>query len=273
MTLASNHEGKIPGAICSIVGRILGDSYYNHTLLNALFQESGAPGEPPPGNCITKCTEWLKRVNEDPSVDAYQVLGRVLEHFMENRPDTDKYKHHKIKIAEMLARYGLCYHSGGRILGAATTRASRDLESIVRSRDTPSLKIEFDRAFDSLETDPAAAVTAACSMFESFCIIYIESEQFSLPANRSARNLWRSVQSHLDIGPGGVVDDDIKRILSGLVSVVDGMASLRTHAGSAHGKGKSDHDLAPFHARLAVNASHSLILFLMELWKSRQEMS
>lgn len=269
----SNHDGKIPTAICSIVGRILGDRYYNHTMLNALFEESGAPGEPPPGNCIAKCTEWLKCANEDPGVDAYQILGRVLKSFMEDWPDIDKYNCDRIEIKNMLARYGLSYHSGGRILGAAITRASKDLESIIRTGDTPSLKAEFDRAFDSLETDPAAAVTAACSIFESFCIIYIEREQLSLPSKRTAKNLWRSIQPHLDIGPGSVVDDDIKRILSGLASVVDGVASLRTHAGSAHGRGKSDHALAPFHARLAVNASHSLIIFLMELWQSRQEMS
>ena len=86
MTLAKE---SIPSAVCSVVGRVLGESYYNHTRLNALFLEAGAPGDPPEGNCVTKCTSWLKRCNGDPAIDALAILGEVLVDFMDAWPTAD----------------------------------------------------------------------------------------------------------------------------------------------------------------------------------------
>lgn len=66
--------------------------------------------------------------------------------------------------------------------------------------------------------------------------------------------------------PSLVSDDDKKRILSGLSSIVDGVGSLRTHAGSAHGHGRSQPPVTPSDARLAINAAHTLTVYVIELW-------
>ena len=55
-------------------------------------------------------------------------------------------------------------------------------------------------------------------------------------------------------------------ILGGLSSIVDGVGALRTHAGSAHGRGKKGYEIQPRHARLAVYAAHTLVLFALETW-------
>jgi hypothetical protein len=53
-------------------------------------------------------------------------------------------------------------------------------------------------------------------------------------------------------------------------SIADGIAALRTHAGSAHchSFGRS-YRLAPRHARLAVHAAHTMTLFLFETWENQ----
>lgn len=131
----------IPLAVCSVVGRHLGDAYYNHTRLNSLFSEAKAPGEPPEGNCVTKCTSWLKRCNDDPNTDALTVLGGVLVEFMDAWPRAGDPDHlaAKAEIDEKLAEYGLRYHKG-RILGASSSPSTRDLESIIRSLDSVHLR-------------------------------------------------------------------------------------------------------------------------------------
>ena len=76
----------------------------------------------------------------------------------------------------------------------------------------------------------------------------------------------------LGLNPALVPDDDIRRILSGLASVVDGIGALRTHASSAHGHGSQGYELGPRQARLAVHAAHTLCLFVIETWEVRKKM-
>ncbi len=65
-------------------------------------------------------------------------------------------------------------------------------------------------------------------------------------------------------------DEDILKIISGVLSVVDGISSLRTHASSAHGAGVKTYTLEPRHARLAIHSSHTIALFLLESWNKKQ---
>jgi hypothetical protein len=89
------------------------------------------------------------------------------------------------------------------------------------------------------------------------------------PPKETTKPLWAEVQEYLGLSPGSVADDDIRRILSGLTSLVDGIGSLRTHAGSAHGHGPQSYALLPRHARLAVHAAHTICLFVVETWESK----
>ena len=267
--MTSTNE-TIPSAVCSVVGRVLGDSYYNHTRLNALFLEAGAPGDPPDGNCVTKCTSWLKRCSGNPTIDALAVLGEVLVEFMDAWPAVDdpSYRDSKAEIEKKLAEHGLRYHQG-RVIGSAGPTA-KDLQSIILSRDLPTLRVEFDRSLESIESDPAASVTAACATLEEFCNIYIEYEGIEPPSKIGAQSLWKVVRRHIGASPTPDMDKKLKQILSGLASVLDGVSSLRNTASSAHGHGRV-YRVEPRHARLAVNAAHALVLFLMEVWDNRKD--
>jgi hypothetical protein len=99
--------------------------------------------------------------------------------------------------------------------------------------------------------------------------VYIEDNKLDMPADESLKPLWKAASKHLGFDPAAVEDDDLKRILSGLSSIVDGIGALRTHAGSAHGHGKKAYRVQPRHARLAIHASHTLVGFLLETWAER----
>ncbi|WP_373019994.1 hypothetical protein [Thiomicrorhabdus sp.] len=77
---------KIPNSVIGAVSTVIADFYYSHSVLNSLFMESGALGDVPKGNCETKCSKWLKRCNEDPNIDAFEVLGGVIQGFMDMEP-------------------------------------------------------------------------------------------------------------------------------------------------------------------------------------------
>ena len=270
-------RNQIPSAVSAVVGDAIAHHYYNHRKLETLFEEAGAPGDPPEGNCETKCIQWLRRCNRD-HLDPHLVLGSVLEEFMElpaiepSPFDDDSWRKSRERVTKALAQYGLSYQQGGRIVGGGTGGPSQSLGKILRNRDDlKSAEEEFDRTLAAVESDPATAVTAACSLLESILKIYIEEHQLRFPKKATIKPLWTVVSRHLGFDPAEVADDDLKRILSGLSSVVDGIGALRTHTSSAHGRGKVRYRLKPRHARLAIHAANTLGTFIIESWDERRD--
>lgn len=173
------------------------------------------------------------------------------------------------RVKTVLARYGLSYQEGGRIIGGGTAAPSRSLREILQDRDLRSVEEELDRTLAAIESDPPAAVTAACSLLESLFKIYIEEHQLGLPKKKTIKPLWTVVSRHLGFDAAKIADNDLKRVLSGMSSIVDGIGALRTHTSSAHGRGKKRYRLKPRHARLAINSAHTLATFVIESWDEK----
>lgn len=262
----------IPNSVIGAVASVISQYYYSHSNINSLLMESGAPGDPPLGNLENKCIQWLKRCNEDPSINALAVLGRVIQQFMEREPDRlgPEIAEGQRRINESLAKNQLAYRLNGHITLAGASLAAKTLADYLRSGDFASIEAEFGRAVAQLERDPHAAITAASSIIEATCKTYIETFGLEMPANQSIAPVWRVVQGHLGLNPDPTLRDDEKRILQGLASIVDGVGAYRTHIGSAHGRGISPPTIDVSEARLAVNASHSLVIFVLERWHKRK---
>ena len=260
---------KIPNSVIGAASSVIAEHYYSHSKLNALFMECGAPGEVPEGNCETKCASWLKQCNETPGVDALAVLGRVIQHFMDQEP-SDHYRPAieagQRRIREALSRNQLSYQVNGYVALAGASPAAKTLADFLRAGDFASIEAEFDRAISQLDRDPHAAITAASSIIEALCKTYIETFALEMPSKQTIVPLWRSVQTHLGLNIDPTLEEDQKRILQGLASIVDGIGAYRTHIGSAHGRGVLPPVIQVSEARLAVNASHTLVIFIMERW-------
>jgi hypothetical protein len=257
-------KSELPSPLIEEVAAVL-SARYTHRELDNLFVRSGAPGDPPVASKLVKVSEWLHRTSIDPEVDPFLVLGRVLQELM----DLDYQEQWAVareRIGKGLATYGLSYQKGGIILGGTLTTPTRSLEDVIRKHDLPALNIEFQRALSNVEDDPPTAITAACAIIETTCKTYITDKSLTFPKDQSIQPLWKTVRQHLGLDPSIIKDADMLKIISGLVSVVDGIGSLRTHSGSAHGQGPSPQAIEPRHARLAVHAAHTLVLFVLESW-------
>jgi hypothetical protein len=264
----------IPPAVIIVVGDALGAYYYSHKRLERLFATAGAPGEPPPGNCVYKCQEWLRRASEDPAVDTDRLLGRLLTEFFEEptrewESDPESKRKQREAVRQVLRDNGLSYQNG-QVFGGAVGAPAKTLDALLRARDTPAIEQEFHRAVESADKDPGAAVTAACAVVEAFCKVYLHDEGKPLPTKQDVQHLWQAVRDELGLDPKRIEEADLKSILVGLGAVVSGLGAFRTHAGSAHGRGRNIYRPEPRHARLAVHAAHSLVVFLLETWDARR---
>lgn len=131
---------RLSRALCKAVGDVI-QGTGGHATLDALFSASGAPGEPPALAHHSKWKEWLFRAGQDPNTDSLQVLGNVLEEYMDTKPvdqaEVENWKEGRARIEAVLAEDGLRYYRHGRVLPVG--RAVEDDEfSQVSARMVPA---------------------------------------------------------------------------------------------------------------------------------------
>lgn len=263
----------IPTPLISVCAEVIA-SRETHSKLNGLFHYAGAPGEPPDGTKSEKAVAWLRIVNKDDSVQPLEVLGRIIEGYMDAVLDPQSIWHeesirHREMIANTLTRCELQYHRGGKIVGTLGS-PSRTLEEYIRDRDSPAIDQEFHRALSNVENSPREAVSAASNILESLCKEYIHAEGIEAPAKQDLKSIWAIVRRHLGFDPSQIEDKDLQTILTGLFGIVEGIGALRTHASSAHGASRNAYRLEPRHARLAIHSAHTVALFILETWKKHR---
>jgi hypothetical protein len=147
MYIISNMENtRLSRALCKIVGDVI-QTTGGHPSLDALFISSGAPGDPPALAHHSKWKEWLFRAGQDSSVDSLQVLGNVLEEYMDTCPaevsDHPKWNENKLRIEAALADDGLRYFRLGRVLPLGHA-AGNDENNQVAARLVPAKPNNLD---------------------------------------------------------------------------------------------------------------------------------
>jgi len=270
---------EIPAPIIAIIAEQL-PIFETHAALDNLFLYADAPGEPPEGSKTVKTQTWLRRINKE-SDDPIRILGKLIESYMEiPSPDEKEIDFFgekisnpkfdfKCKLSSMLDKYNLIYITGG-IISDGSAAPSRSLFELIKGRDIPSIDAEFIRAIANVNSEPREAVSAACNILESIFKVYIDDEGLVKPQKQDLQNVWKVVKEDLGFDPKLVQDDDLKKTLSGILSIVDGIGAFRTHASSAHGEGRKMYKLKPRHARLAIHSAHTIALSVLETWDEKR---
>lgn len=239
--------------------------------------ESGAPGEAPDGNCETKCVNWFKACNQDPTVDAISVLGLVIQGYMDTEPPKSLFgddnrdsllKEGQERIISALERNNLTYKHNGYVIKSGSTVATKTLEDHLKKGDFKSVEREFERAISNLNTDPHTSITAASAIIESVLKYYIERKKLAMPRKMNIGILWQTVRQDLTLNPDSQLSDDQIKILTGVTSIIDGVGAFRSHIGSAHGRGESPPKITTIDARLGVNVAHCIVTYIMDVLTS-----
>ncbi|HFQ5441320.1 TPA: abortive infection family protein [Vibrio vulnificus] len=271
---------NIPAPVIAVIADNL-PTFESHASIDNLFLFADAPSDPPEGSKSVKVNAWLRQVNKE-CEHPLHILGKIIEPYMElpEPPEspsffgtplqvTDPKQVFKTQLEKVLSRCNLVYISGG-IVSDGTSPTSKALSELIKGRDIPSIDAEFERALSNVNTEPREAVSAACNILESIFKVYIEDEELEKPQKQDLQNVWKVVRNDLGFNTNTLEDNDLKKIMSGILSVVDGIGAFRTHASSAHGSGRKVYNLKPRHARLAIHSAHTIALFVLETWDERK---
>lgn len=268
---------QIPQPLISLLSNKM-SNLETHSSLDSIFLHADVPGEMPNVgglNKSAKIQEWLLHINRS-CKQPLNNFGKVIEKYMElpdkgSIPSYDQFalksfeelEEFQRNLTKELQKYGLSYINGG-IIADGQSLPSKDLKELIHEKNIPAINLEFERALKNVNAEPLDAVSASCNLLESICKVHIEDRTLDMPTKQDLRSLWKVVSKNLGLDASKIQDDDLKRIISGMFSIIDGISALRTHGSSAHGQGKILYRPAPRHARFAVNSAHSLALFLLE---------
>lgn len=139
----------------------------------------------------------------------------------------------------------------------------------IRLEGLEDVNREVGRILESVDRDPADAITAARALVETACKTVLEElgeaidERYDLPAlyKKTALALRVDATQHEVI---------YRQILQGLTSSIQGLAELRNKLGDAHGPRRGGPRPQPRHARMAAGAAMTVATFLIETLEERR---
>jgi hypothetical protein len=202
--------------------------------------------------------------------DVERVL-RVFAAIIDSLPEDDPVR---ARLLKHLRRDGFEYEDG-RLGPQSGLGALAQLKTTAAEFDAVQLHQQIERIERSLDSDPALAVGSAKELVETCCRTILTAHGEVSPGNQDVTKLVKATMKHLQLLPEGVPDaakgaETIRRMLSNLATLVQGLAELRNLYGSGHGKDGRARGLQPRHARLASGAATTLAVFLFDTYTLRR---
>ncbi len=171
-------------------------------------------------------------------------------------------------LLRWIERDGFKYERG-RLQPVGTHPGLNHLADTVCSMDLPELHRQLERLNASIEQDPRLAIGTAKELVESLCKTILDERHIEYENDADIAKLVKDTRKALGLVPESIPDsakgaESIRRLLSNLGNVAQGLGELRNLYGTGHGKGGASRGLSPRHARLAVGAAGTLATFLLE---------
>ncbi len=155
--------------------------------------------------------------------------------------------------------------AGGPSLGDLKAQASKFNASYMAE--------QIRRMERAVESDPSLAIGTAKELVETCCKTILAERGKQITGTPDVSTLTKQTLKELNLVPDGIDDatrgaDVIKRLLSNLGTIGNGLAELRGLYGTGHGKHGGSSSLRTRHAKLAVGAASTLAVFFLKRIKN-----
>ena len=192
------------------------------------------------------------------------VFMRQMEHYASTTGETLTFD----RFQDQLRRDGFAYQQGTITPVTAAARLA-DAKAIAHSFDAAHINEQIHRIEASIDADPALAIGTAKELTESCFKTILGERGIEYGRSDDLLQLGKKVFKELKLVPDGVPDsakgaETIKRLLSNLSTVVQGLAEIRGLYGTGHGKDGRARGVSPRHARLCVGAASALVTFAFQ---------
>jgi len=144
------------------------------------------------------------------------------------------------------------------------------------SADASYVARQITRMEASVISDPDLAIGTAKELVETCCKTILHESGVDIPKGADLPTLSKLTGKLLQLTPDDIPDkakayDTIKRLLSNLATITQGISELRNQYGTGHGRVSKTGGLTSRHAKLAVGAAATLAVFLVETHEVRKK--
>jgi hypothetical protein len=218
-------------------------------------------------------TNWtdvrkVLQVFEEKLSDLTAIACDPKQHYQENaRQDLRR-------LVDRLKRDGFEYVDG-RLRPVGASQHLPDVATVAERIDADELRRQIDRMRDAIEGDPSLAIGTAKEVVETTCKTILASRGLLMDESWDVSRLVKKTREALTLLPSDIPNsakgtESIRKVLSSLGVVAQGLAELRNLYGTGHGKEGRAKGVSPRHARLAVGAAATLATFLFETHEARE---
>lgn len=163
----------------------------------------------------------------------------------------------------------------GRNIGLAGVPGVAAARETLAGTDPSYVAQQITRMETAAMGDPSLAIGTAKELVESCCKTILTERGVAFSKGADLPELVKLTVKELELTPNDIPEkakavETIKRLLSNLATITQGVAELRNHYGTGHGKAAGAKGLQSRHAKLAVGAASTLAVFLMETHNSRE---
>jgi hypothetical protein len=227
------------------------------------------------GQRRTECASFHTLI--DPYSDAQQ--RRLLNVYLDaidswgGRGENGSLARAALDVARSLRRDGVPIDDTGHLTGPIPI-GELELPALRLLRDPGVLEEHLERMSANIDRDTPAVIGSAKELVESVCKVILDDCSVTYPPSATLPELYKAVAQELGLSRGSVPanakgSDAAQRVLQGLVTAVQNLAELRNALGAGHGRAQRVPALER-HARLAMNASHTVADFLIATWSERK---
>jgi hypothetical protein len=197
-------------------------------------------------------------------INVLSVFVRQMERYASQYGPSDTFDRFK----DQLRRDGYGYNEGTISPITAAARLA-DAKAIATTFDAGHIHEQIQRIEASIDADPALAIGTAKELVETCFKTVLGERDIPYGSGEDVLELGKKVFKALrlvrdDVPQAAKGAETIKRVLSNLSTIVQGIAELRGLYGTGHGKDGKARGLQPRHARLCVGAASSLVTFVFQ---------
>jgi hypothetical protein len=162
----------------------------------------------------------------------------------------------------------------GRYVGIAGMPGITAVKAAIATADLSYVAQQITRMEAAVNADPGLAIGTAKELVETCCKTILSDRGITDIDKLELAQLVKKTSKELKLTPDDISDsakaaDVIKRLLSNLATITQGVAELRNQYGTGHGRTGRAKGLEARHAKLAVGAASTLAVFLIETHDAR----
>lgn len=162
-----------------------------------------------------------------------------------------------------------------RYIGVTPTPGLNTMKEVIAGADPGYVAQQITRMEAAVNNDPDLAIGTAKELIETCCRTILRERGIGSGRATELPQLVRLTAKALALTPDDIPESAkaaelIRRLLSNLSTIAQGIAELRNLYGTGHGKEAGTKGLSSRHAKLAVGAAATLAVFFVETHHARR---